>query len=110
MRTISAQELYKMIQAGEKMIIVDCRSKWAYDEGHIKGAINLPVNNVEQLAPKLIPRKETELILYCGSAECYNSIAELERLEELSYKNLLHFEGGLEEWVSQGYILEKTQK
>lgn len=107
MRVIKAKELNKMIESGEKMIIVDCRSKWAYDEGHIKGAINLPVNDVDKLAPQLIPKKESELVLYCGSENCFNSIAEFERLEKLSYKNLLHFEGGLEEWVAAGYPLEK---
>lgn len=60
--TISAKELENYI--GEKdVMIVDLRDKGEYDAGHVKGAVNIPY---EELKTKSwIFNKYNQVILYC---------------------------------------------
>jgi rhodanese-related sulfurtransferase len=44
-------------------VLVDTRPREAYAQGHIRGAINVPIAEIAKLAPKL-PR-EKELVTYC---------------------------------------------
>jgi rhodanese-related sulfurtransferase len=44
-------------------VLVDTRPREAYAQGHIKGAVNVPLAEIAKLAPKL-PR-DKELVTYC---------------------------------------------
>lgn len=41
---ITCEELKKLMDAGEKVVIIDLRGSGAYNHYHIKGAINIPYN------------------------------------------------------------------
>lgn len=49
-------------------IIVDVREKFEYKSGHVRGALNIPPNQLMAGAPQLadVP-KDTPIILYCRS-------------------------------------------
>lgn len=38
-----------------------------YQHAHLPGAINLPPDRVPELAPRLLPDKGAEIIVYCSS-------------------------------------------
>jgi ArsR family transcriptional regulator len=63
---ISRQELYRRIR-DRSLIIVDVLAPEAYRGGHIPGAINLPLAEVEMRARQLLPNQEGEIAVYCGS-------------------------------------------
>ena len=44
-RRMTREEAIKLVNA-KKAVWVDVRSKISYDEGHIKGAINIPVSEI----------------------------------------------------------------
>jgi len=44
---ISPQELYRRIAAEEHITIIDVRNPELYREGHISGAINIPLEELE---------------------------------------------------------------
>ena len=44
-------------------VLVDTRARDAFAQGHIRGAVNVPVAEIAALAPKL-PR-DKELVTYC---------------------------------------------
>lgn len=50
---ITPEQLYAKMKNHEKVVIVDIRSKWAYQESHIPGAINIPASVIP--AKKLAP-------------------------------------------------------
>lgn len=55
--------------AGEPdTIILDARSRYAFDMGHIEGAVNLPFSDFtdEKLA-EIIPSKDTRVLIYCNN-------------------------------------------
>ncbi len=60
--TISAKEIDKYL-SDNKVMIIDIRSPYEYNDGHIPTAINIPYQEFCRLKNKL--DKEKTLILYC---------------------------------------------
>jgi len=50
---------------GPDIVLLDARARDAFAKAHIAGALNLPVNEIAQLASQL-PR-DRELVTYCWS-------------------------------------------
>ena len=65
--TISRDELKEKIERGDKFALVETLPRTTYDHIHLPGAINLPPDVVEQLAPALLPDKSAEIVVYCTS-------------------------------------------
>jgi rhodanese-related sulfurtransferase len=38
-----------------------------YREAHIPGALNIPPEQIKDLAPKLLPNKDVEVVTYCAN-------------------------------------------
>ena len=64
---ITRDELKRKLDSREEFVLLETLPQEKYKQGHIPGAINLPPDQVRQLAPKLLPDKNAEIILYCGS-------------------------------------------
>jgi len=62
-RRISREEAIKMIKA-KKAVFVDVRGKDAYDQAHIKGAINIPLGDILTRVKEIPPK--TFIITYCA--------------------------------------------
>jgi 3-mercaptopyruvate sulfurtransferase SseA len=62
-RRISREEAIKLIKA-KKAVYVDVRAKDQYDQGHIKGAINIPLGDLLARVRELPPK--TFIITYCA--------------------------------------------
>jgi rhodanese-related sulfurtransferase len=65
--TITREELRKKIERGDKFQLVETLPRTAYDHAHLPGAINLPPDQVKELAPKLLPNKLSDIVVYCSS-------------------------------------------
>jgi rhodanese-related sulfurtransferase len=53
---------------GEKgLAIVDVLPEASYQSGHIPGAVSLPLAELQEKAPELLPDRQQEIIVYCGS-------------------------------------------
>ncbi len=52
---IRVSDVYKLITAGAKVLLVDVRSRQEYLIRHIKGAVSMPVSTVEERARE-VPR------------------------------------------------------
>lgn len=89
------------VQAKEKIInenaiLIDVREEDEYNENHINGAINLPLNTIDENTSKeLIENKESVIIVYCKSGRRSNEA--LIMLKELGYKNVYDF-GAMDNW------------
>ena len=66
-KTISRDELKQKIDGKDDFILVETLPRTAYDHAHLPGAINLPSDQVKVLAPKLLPDKNADIIVYCAS-------------------------------------------
>jgi len=88
------------------LTIVDVLPTSSYEEGHISGAISLPVEDVATRASTLLPNRDAEIVVYCGSPTCPRAENAASLLRELGYSKVRHYHGGLAEWTEAGEPLE----
>ncbi len=64
--TISRNDLKLKIDRGESFLLVETLPAAAYHHEHLPGAINLPPDQVTQLAPTLLPDEAADIVVYCA--------------------------------------------
>jgi rhodanese-related sulfurtransferase len=64
-KDVTADELKKIIDTKEKVLIVDARGQTDYRQGHIPTAINIPTNKNRVIQQLLPADKDFPLIFYC---------------------------------------------
>lgn len=65
-RTISRDVLRERIDRGDDFMLVDTLGSDYYRHSHLPGAINLPLEYVDE-ASKVLADKEAEIVVYCMS-------------------------------------------
>lgn len=93
MLDIRREELEKYIKAGAT--IVDVRSPQEYREGHIDGAINLPVYDIKGNVQNILKDKNEIVVLYCSGGE--RSKKAQDKLRKMGYTNVYAVYNGIEE-------------
>lgn len=94
-RQISQEEAKEMMDAGDA-VVLDVREQSEYDEGHIPGAVLLPVGSIdEDTAAAVIPEKSATVLVYCRSGNRSKTAAAA--LAELGYTDVYEF-GGINTW------------
>ena len=63
-KEVTLQEVKKMMDSGEKIVILDVRDKEEYEKEHIAGAINISRGLLEFLVQNKIPDKEAKIVVY----------------------------------------------
>jgi rhodanese-related sulfurtransferase len=92
-------------------VFVDARSAKEFGEGHIPGALLLPLDDFDEAVSSwmdLIP-PDTLLITYCAGAGCESSWDVAELLREEGYSQVKVFFGGWGEWKDAGYPVERSE-
>jgi rhodanese-related sulfurtransferase len=98
--TISRDQLWQKIDAGDAFVLVDALSPMSFAHSHLPTAINLPPEWVDERGPGRIPDQNTEIVVYCASSTCDSSVIVGNRLMELGYRNVSHYVGGKSEWIA----------
>ena len=99
---ITASEAKKMMDEREELLILDVREQSEYNEGHIPGAVLLPVGTIsEETASAVIENKDTVVLVYCRSGNRSKTAAQA--LADLGYTQIYEF-GGIRDWP---YEVEK---
>ena len=98
---ITPQEAKRIMDSGEKHIVLDTREQDEFDEGHIPGAILIPYTEIENKAEEIIPDKDKLILVYCRSGR--RSKIAAESLAKIGYTNVKEF-GGIIDWP---YEVEK---
>jgi rhodanese-related sulfurtransferase len=106
--TITRPELEALI-ATEDVVVIDALPAAYYDQIHLPGALNLVEDDVEQLAPALLPDKGATIVTYCSNESCGNSGAVAARLERLGYTDVRKYRDGVQDWVAAGNPTESTR-
>lgn len=103
---ISREALNDLITTGKKPTIVEALPRNYYETEHLPGAINIPHDQVQAAAARLIPNKNEPVIVYCASTECQNSHLAAEALRELGYSPVYEYSEGKKGWKEAGLPLE----
>lgn len=107
---ITREELKRKLDAGEDLVLVEALPEKHWAKGHIPGALNLPHDRIQALAPALLPEKDREVVVYCANTDCRNSEIAAEALADLGYAKVREYVEGKADWESAGYPLEGLRK
>ncbi len=101
---ITLDQALELYQKGT--IFVDAREPEYYQEGHIKGAWNIPF--FLELVFKLdsLQGKDAPMVIYCSGDECGSSEDLAYELQAEGFSNLLVFKGGWTAWNTSGHPIE----
>ena len=97
---ISCEDLLVLISKNNDFCIIDVRSKAEFNEKHILGSSSIPRSDLEFQLPRLIPYKNTKIIL--NDSDSKRSFYSASQLSNMGYTNVLVLDGGLDNWMAEG--------
>jgi rhodanese-related sulfurtransferase len=65
--TLSTHELKGKLERKQNITVVETLAPERYREAHIPGALNIPPEQIKELAPQLLPNKNAEIVTYCAN-------------------------------------------
>ena len=78
--------------------LIDVRSGQEYEEGHLNGAINIPLFNIEKEIGNVVRNKNDIIILYCSSGNRSKEAKKI--LENMGYQEVYNLKGGIDRvWI-----------
>lgn len=98
MKSISVIDLYRKMQAGEHLHLLDIREPYEREICRISGSAFLPMNQATA-TPSEIPKGETTVIYCHHGIRSYMLIKHLQ--EKYGFDNLVNLDGGINEWALQ---------
>jgi len=87
----------------KEVTVLDIRSPNEYERGHLPGAINIPLEELEKHLGEL--EKDREIIAYCRGPYCILSFEAVKRLRELGFSSR-RLQNGFPEWKHAGLPIE----
>ncbi len=103
---VEADELAMDIPHDDNLVIVDVRKENEFAEGHIKDAINLPLNDMTDIAQIALLEENQNIYVHCASG--YRSLIAASILKKQGYHNIRNVIGGWSKIKEQKNI--KTEK
>ena len=107
-REISNVALAKKLYDSQEFVFVDARSRDDYDEGHISGAVSLPVGQFDEKIEAFLEQHPSEnaIITYCSGRTCEDSHKLAQLLLAFGYTEINVFIDGFPGWEAEGYPIE----
>jgi len=109
LKTFDREELRRRLAGAPPPVLAEALPEKYWRDWHLPGARHLPHDEVERLAPAVLPDKSAEIVLYCASPSCQNSHLAARRLAQLGYENVAVYPGGKQDWSEAGYPVERGE-
>lgn len=97
-RTITREQLLRKLLSTSRPAVVEALPEKYFADKHLPGAVNIPHDEVDALAPQLLPDKDAEIVVYCASIQCQNSHIAARRLAQLGYTDVRVYREGKQDW------------
>ena len=81
-QTISAWQLEAYLDEKRQFTLLDVRDEAAFYEGHLEGAVNIPLEELEMRADEI--SRDRPVIVYCGHGS--RSMQAARFLDQLGYR------------------------
>ena len=100
-RETTPEEVRRRQERGDEFHFVDVREDAEWTRGHAEGAKHLGKGVIERDVEKRIPKKDEEVILYCGGG--FRSALAADALQKMGYTHVVSMDGGWKRWKELGY-------
>jgi rhodanese-related sulfurtransferase len=103
--SLTAQGAVQLINR-ERAVVVDVREPEEFAAGHVTGAKNVPLAQLEQKLPVTVKNKSLPLLLICATgARAQRAVATARKL---GYEHAQAVAGGLKSWKDANLPVEKA--
>lgn len=94
---------FEMLRDTPAMPMIDLRTRFEFTGpiGHVKGARNVPLEELRRRLHQLAPIKDRTFLIYCGHDDCGEE--GLEILLQAGFREALLMDGGIDAWVMDGF-------
>ncbi|MCF8095632.1 MAG: rhodanese-like domain-containing protein [Desulfobacteraceae bacterium] len=108
---ISLKKASRMYAESEA-VFVDARPEYQYDQGHIKGAVSLPWQKVNERFMEVAGNLEGEktIICYCNGENCELSHELALFLSDMGFEDVRVLVNGWTVWRRAGLAIQKKEK
>ena len=98
----------KQIFDSGNVLFVDARTRDDYDDGHLPGAVSLPIGQFDALIDAFLDQHDIEkpIVAYCSGRTCEDSHILAQLLMDFGYSDVKVFIDGYPGWESEGYPVE----
>jgi rhodanese-related sulfurtransferase len=90
----------------EKAVVIDVCEAEEFAAGHVGGAKNVPLGQLEERLPSLVKNKSLPVVLVCASGARANRAAAVAK--KLGYEKAEALAGGLKAWRDASMPVEKA--
>ena len=103
MKPVTPHQLRRMVLGDEELALLDAREEGTFHDSHIFYGSCCALSRLERLAPRLVPRRSTRVVVCdAGAGEAEMAAA---RLARHGYSDVSVLEGGIDAWAAAGYTL-----
>jgi rhodanese-related sulfurtransferase len=97
----------KLFDSGS-VIFVDARTTDNFEEGHIPGAVSLPIGRFDDLIDAFLDKHAIEqpIVTYCSGRTCEDSHTLAQLLTDIGYADVKVFIDGYPGWKAEGHPIE----
>lgn len=99
---IAPEDVHRLQQAGETVVLIDLRPVDAFVRGHAAGARSVPLAELRRRQAE-IPRAG-RVVLCGGTAQ--EAAAGYQALRDAGFRNVMVLAGGLRAWTDLGFPME----
>jgi rhodanese-related sulfurtransferase len=93
---IATAELAERLEAGEALVLLDVRTPGEFHQGHIEGAINIPVYSLDQRLDELEEFRDRTVVAYCEVGP--RAVSAVRTLEANGFADVVLYRAGMSEW------------
>lgn len=96
---VSVEDAKTLIESRPNLIILDVRTQEEYDDGHIEGALLIPVSELEDRLDEI--SKNSEILVYCRTGNRSSNAVNI--LTKNGFTKIFHMVDGITAWIKAGY-------
>jgi rhodanese-related sulfurtransferase len=96
---VTVEETRTLIESKPNLIILDVRTQGEYEDGHLEGALLIPIVELEGRLNEL--SKDKEILVYCRTGNRSSNAVNI--LEKNGFTKIYHMNNGINAWIQAGY-------
>jgi rhodanese-related sulfurtransferase len=102
---LSPQDMVQLMNR-EKAVVIDVCEPGEFAQGHVIGAKNLPLGDLEAKLAQVVKNKATPVVMVCQVGA--RSARAAATAQKLGYENVQSLAGGLKAWQAANMPVEKA--
>lgn len=101
---ISAAHLAEELGDDDRPLVLDVRTQWEYEAGHVPGAVHIPHTRLAARLSDVRAGTEDGIVVYCEQGPRATRAESI--LEDAGFTGVRTLEGHMANWRSEGYPME----